>query len=133
MKGRVYVINAADSGLQGRGACRYVAVDGTTGQVAWWSEIPGQQRGTYYSCPVIAVINGERLMITGAADGAVHAFQVRTGKLVWSHLITAQVVNSSPVVDGNLVYISHGEENLDVGDQGRIVCLDASQVTKGEP
>ena len=52
--------------------------------------------GTYYSNPVVAVIDGQRLMITGGADGAMHAFQVRTGKRVWSYHIAAGVDQSVP-------------------------------------
>ena len=72
-------------------------------------------------------------MITGAADGAVHAMQVRTGKSVWSYHCASGVINPSPVVDGNLVYIAHGEENPEGGGLGRVVCLDASKVKAGKP
>ena len=41
-------------------------------------------------------------------------------------------VNCSPVVDGNLVYIGHGEQNAD-GTSGEVFCLDASQIEKGKP
>ena len=116
-----------------RGANRFVAFDGATGKVVWWAEAPGQRVATYYSNPVIAVINGQRLLITGGADGGVHAFQVRTGKRVWSEPISANVVNGSPVVNGNYVYITHGEENPGGGGLGRVMCLDASQVKNGRP
>ena len=72
-------------------------------------------------------------MITGGADGAVHALQVRTGKSVWTYHCASGVINPSPVVDGSLVYISHGEENPEGGGLGRVVCLDASKVTAGKP
>jgi outer membrane protein assembly factor BamB len=126
-------------GDQARGNGRFVAFDGKTGEVVWWSSpteemqaanpgSPVRLRGTYYSNPVIAVINGQRLLITGGADGCVHALKVRTGERVWSYLFAAGVVNPSPVVDGNLVYIGHGEENPEGGPIGRVICLDASQV-----
>jgi hypothetical protein len=38
------------------------------------------------------------------------------------------VVNGSPLVDGNLVYCSHGEENPEGGPIGRVICVDASKV-----
>ena len=43
------------------------------------------------------------------------------------------VIDPWPVVDGSLVYISHGEENPEGGGLGRVVCLDASKVTAGKP
>ena len=52
-----------------RGAGRFVAFDKDTGNVAWWGETPFELHGTYYSNPVVAVINGQRLLISGSADG----------------------------------------------------------------
>ena len=51
-----------------RGANRFVAFDKLTGMPVWWSELPGQMKGTYYSTPVVATINGQRLLITGGAE-----------------------------------------------------------------
>jgi len=116
-----------------RGMNRFTAFDKKTGEVVCWSNPTTEMKGTYYSSPVVATINGQRLLITGAADGAVHALQVRTGKPVWSYMLSKTVINSSPVVDGNYVYISHGEENLDTSEQGRLVCLDAGQIENGQP
>jgi outer membrane protein assembly factor BamB len=122
-------------GNQAIGLNRFFAFDGKTGNVVWTADTPGVLRGTYYSTPVVAVINGERLLISGGADGAVHAFQVRTGKRVWSYHCAVGVINPSPVVDGNLVYIAHGEENPEGASSGlgRVVCLDASKVVNGKP
>jgi outer membrane protein assembly factor BamB len=116
-----------------RGACRFVAFDKDTGKVVWWGETPFELHGTYYSNPVVAVINGERLIISGGADGAIHAFQVRTGKRVWSYKYSAGVINPSPVVVGNYVLCAHGEENPEGGDIGRVICVDASKVKDGRP
>ena len=115
-------------GDHARAASRFVAFDGKTGEVVWWADTPNPIRGTYYSNPVIAVINGQRQLITGGADGYVHGFKVRTGERLWSYRFSAGVVNPSPVVDGNLVYITHGEENPEGGAIGGVVCLDASKV-----
>lgn len=116
-----------------RGAGRFVAFDKDTGAVAWWGETPFDLIGTYYSNPVVAVINGERLIISGGADGGLHAFQVRTGKRVWSYKFAAGVVNPSPVVVGNYVLCAHGEENPEGGEIGRVVCVDGSKVKNGRP
>jgi outer membrane protein assembly factor BamB len=115
-------------GDQARAGNRFVALDGKTGEVVWWAETPFPIRGTYYSNPVIAVVNGQRLLVAGGADGYVHAFKARTGERMWSYRFSAGVVNPSPVVDGNLVFISHGEENPEGGPIGRVICLDMSQV-----
>ena len=122
-------------GDQARGNNRFVAFDAKTGEVVWWSS-PTEDlknpavsfKGTYYSNPVVTTINGQRILITGGADGCVHAMKVRTGERVWSHHFSAGVVNPSIVVDGNLVFACHGEENPEGGPIGRAVCLDASKV-----
>jgi hypothetical protein len=116
-----------------RGGNRFVAFDKKTGEVVWWSETGHQVKDTYYSNPVVAVINGERVLISGGGDGGVHAFQVRTGKKLWSYMFGSGGVNVTPVVSGNHVYISHGEENLTGGERGMLLCLDASKVTNGKP
>src|SRR5262249_7087054 len=123
----------ASWGELARGGNRFVAFDKRTGHVVWWTETQLPPTATYASVPVVAVINDERLFITGGGDGAVHAFKVRTGEKVWSYSFSQGGVNIAPVVDGNFVYIGHGEENPDNNIRGRVVCLDASKVEKGEP
>ncbi|MCE9532142.1 MAG: PQQ-like beta-propeller repeat protein [Planctomycetes bacterium] len=117
------------------GTNRFYAFDASNGKVVWTTEVPNQLRGTYYSNPVVAVINGQRLLISGGADGAFHAFQVRTGKRVWSYSCAVGVINPSPVVDGNFVYVAHGEENPEGASAGlgRVVCVDASKIVNGKP
>jgi outer membrane protein assembly factor BamB len=128
----VGMINAS-WGDQARGSNRYLALDKRTGSPVWWSEPTGQFKGTYYSCAVVAVIGGQRLLITGGADGAVHAIKVRTGEKVWSYPVSVAAINSSPVVAGDRVYITHGEESEGTSTQGRIVCLDASKIQNQQP
>ncbi len=123
----VGVVNAS-WGDQARGSNRFVALDGKTGKVVWWGDTGTPIKGTYYSNPVIAVIGGQRLLIAGGADGGLHAFKVRTGELMWSLPFGTGVINSSPLVSGNLVYCSHGEENPGGGPIGCVVCVDASQI-----
>ena len=59
--------------------------------------------------------------------------QVRTGVKVWGYQFGANVINASPVMEGTYVYCTHGEENPDVGEKGRVICVDAAQVTNGQP
>lgn len=124
------VVGMVNSGWgdQAKGSNRFVALDGKSGEVVWWAEAPGAIKGTYYSSPVVAVVGGQRLLVAGGADGALHAFKVRTGERVWSYRFGAGVINGSPLVDGNLIYCHHGEENPEGGAIGRVVCVDGSQV-----
>jgi outer membrane protein assembly factor BamB len=115
-------------GDQARGANRFIAFDGATGKVVWITDTGLPLKVTYQSNPTVAVIGGQRLLITGGSDGALHAFKLRTGERVWSYVFSAGAVNPSPVVDGNYVYCAHGEENLDTNRIGRVVCVDAGQI-----
>ena len=72
--------------LNTRGGNRLLALDKKTGKVVWWGDTNHQVRDSYYSYPVIANINGERLLISGGGDGGVHAFKMRTGEKVWSYI-----------------------------------------------
>ena len=122
-------------GEQTIGNTRMVAFQKKTGKVIWWGSGNYRVKDTYYATPVVAVLRGQRLILTGGGDGCIHAFQVRTGKKVWSYKLEdgGGAVNVSPVVMGDLVYTGHGEENRGNGTQGRVVCLDASQIADGAP
>ncbi len=109
-----------------RGSHRYVAFDKRDGKIVWWSQPGGQPLDTTYACPVVAVINGQRLLIAPNADGAIHALKVRTGEKVWTFSLSKRGLNVSPVVSGNRVYVGHSEENIDTAQLGRIVCIDAT-------
>lgn len=123
----------ASWGEQARGSNRLIAFDKKSGMPVWWSDLPVTAPATYYSVPVVAVINGERQLITGASDGSIHGLRVRTGELLWNHRLGARAINNAPVVEGTRVYVSHGEENLDTNVQGRVTCLDAGKITNGQP
>ncbi|MBA4188783.1 MAG: hypothetical protein C0467_12360 [Planctomycetaceae bacterium] len=117
-----------------RGTNRYVAFDGKTGEVVWWHDAGFPSKETYCSHPVVAVINGQRLLISGGADGYLHAIKVRTGERVWTYQICGGAANGAPIVDGNYIYATHGDENPDGGPYGRLICLDASKLDKnGKP
>ncbi len=113
------------------GGNRFVAFNKRTGDVVWWSGTGIRVSDTYSSTPVVAVINGERLLISGGFAG-VYAFKIRTGEMAWGYQICHEAVNLTPVVDGSYVYIGHGEEN-DNNTQGSVFCLDASKVENGKP
>ena len=123
----------ASWGQYATGGNRFMAFDKKDGTVVWTSSSVGRPKDTYYSVPVVAVINGERLLISGGADGGVHALRARTGERVWSYIFGSGAVNCSPVVDGNYIYIGHGEDNPDNNKQGRVICLDGSKVKDGKP
>ena len=108
------------------GRHRYFAFDKKTGDVVWISTPGGPPLDTTYSVPVIAEINGKRLLIGGNADGSIYAMKVRTGEKVWGFKLSKRGINSSVVVAGDKIYAAHSEENIDNTALGRVVCIDGT-------
>lgn len=106
---------------------RYLAMDKRTGQVLWWASPGGMPEDTTYSCPIVAVIGGERMLIAGNADGMVYGMRARTGEMLWKFDLSKRGLNVSCVADGDYVYAAHSEENHDNTAMGRVVCIDARQ------
>ena len=106
---------------------RYVAFDKRTGEILWRVTPGGRPRTmTTYSTPVIAVINGRRLLIDGNSDGSIYALKARTGETVWRFELSKLGINTSVVVDGTRVYAAIGQEPVDEAIMGRVVCIDGT-------
>ncbi|MFY9609673.1 MAG: PQQ-binding-like beta-propeller repeat protein [Blastocatellia bacterium] len=105
---------------------RYYAFDKRTGEAVWISTPGGRPFDTTYSTPVVATINGTRLMIAGAGDGTVNALKVATGEPVWSYAVSKRGVNPGVVVKGTTAFVSHPEENLDTTEMGLLAAVDAT-------
>jgi outer membrane protein assembly factor BamB len=104
---------------------RHFAFNKHDGNLIWIST-PGNifKTPNIHSVPFVCEIDGQRLLIAGNSDGFIYAMQVRTGKKVWGFQLSKRGINSSIAVDGYRVYAAHGEENVDSGEMGRIVCID---------
>jgi outer membrane protein assembly factor BamB len=120
----IVAFNNSSFGAHAVGAHRFLAMDKKTGEILWWSAPGGRPEDPTYSNPVVATINGQRLIIAGNADGGLYAIKARTGEKVWSFTASQRGLNSSPVVDGYRVYITHSEENYDSTLMGRVTCID---------
>ena len=113
---------------------RFYALDKRTGETVWLSTPGNAPYDTTYTVPVVTEIDGQRLLITGNGDGGIYAMQISTGLKAWAFPLSKRGINSSVVVDGNIVYASHSEENVDQSTaMGRVVALDGTQVTDGQP
>lgn len=113
---------------------RFYALDKRTGETVWLSTPGAAPFDTTYTVPVVREIEGQRLLFTGNGDGGIYALQASTGRKVWSFPLSKRGINSSVVVEGTIVYASHSEENVDAStSMGRLVALDASRVTDGQP
>ncbi len=106
---------------------RYYGFDKRTGAVVWTSTPGGEVADlNTASNGTVAVIGGRRLYISGNGDGFLYALEARTGRMVWKFELSKRAINSSPVVDGTVVYAGHSEENVDEGTLGRLVAIDAT-------
>ncbi len=114
-------------GNQGPPSHRYVAFDKRTGDVIWWAKPGGAPLDTTYCVPDIAVINGKRMLIAGAADGYVYGMLVRTGETVWSFKLSKRGINPSIVTQDNRVYAMHSEESYTTTEMGSVICIDGSK------
>lgn len=106
---------------------RYFSFDKHTGEVLWVST-PGKMvlDMNTQSGPVVAEVGGRQLLIAGNADGSVYAVDLLTGQPVWSFGLSQVGLNSTALVAGDIVFLSHSEENLDEATMGRVVALKAT-------
>src|SRR5438874_3031617 len=127
--GDLVIVSAAISswGSQANRAHRFIALDKRTGDIVWVASPGGRPYDTAYAAPVIATINGQRLLICGLGDGGVHAIKPQTGEKVWSFVAAKRAINTAVAVSGSTVIVSHGDENLDTSELGLIAAIDGSQ------
>jgi outer membrane protein assembly factor BamB len=127
--GDLVIVSAAVSnwGTNANRSHRFIAMDKRTGEVVYVANPGGRPYDTAYASPLIATINGTRLLIAGLGDGAVHAIKPQTGQKVWSYVAAKRAINTGVVVKDNTVIVSHGDENLDINELGLIAAIDGSQ------
>jgi outer membrane protein assembly factor BamB len=113
-------------GQHGRGAHRFMAFDKKSGQTVYVSAPGGRPYDTTYAPPIIANVNGTRLLIQGGSDGAVYAIKPQTGEPVWRYEISKRGINTGVVVKGTTAILTHSEENLESNEMGMMVAVDAT-------
>ncbi|HEU4768269.1 MAG TPA: PQQ-binding-like beta-propeller repeat protein [Pyrinomonadaceae bacterium] len=113
-------------GQHGRGGHRFMAFDKKTGETMWVSSPGARPYDTTYAPPIIANINGTRLLMQGASDGFVHAIKPQTGEPVWKIEVSKRGLNTGVVVRGTTAILTHSEENLDSSEMGMMIAVDAT-------
>ena len=113
-------------GQHGRGNHRFIAFDKKTGETMWVSAPGSRPYDTTYAPPIIATVNGMRLLIQGTSDGFVHAIKPQTGEPVWRYEISKRGINTGVVVRGTTAILTHSEENLASNEMGMMVAVDAT-------
>ncbi|MCO6439298.1 MAG: PQQ-binding-like beta-propeller repeat protein [Phycisphaerae bacterium] len=110
-------------GDQAKPLHRYFAFHRRTGELRWVSSHGEQPLDTTYATPVVSVIQGLRTLVAPGADGRVYGLKARTSEPLWWFNLSKRGLNASAVVEGNYVYVSHSEENIDNSVMGRVVCI----------
>ncbi len=120
-------INTSWGDMAGPPSMRYWAFDKRTGEVLFAAKpSPRTRDANTQSTPVVAVVDGERLLIGASSDGSVYAVRARTGEKLWGFQVSKVSLNAGLATDGKLVFTSHSEENLDTPTMGRMVAIDAT-------
>ncbi|MGD9722038.1 MAG: PQQ-binding-like beta-propeller repeat protein [Pirellulales bacterium] len=106
---------------------RLLAFNKENGELVWINGTRPLPEDTTYSSPVTTVLNGQAALVFGSGDGAVHAWQPRTGNEIWQFVLSPRGLNLSPIVDGNHVFMAQAEENVGTNKMGTIVGIDGSK------
>ncbi len=101
-----------------RPAHRFLGMNKATGEVRWMNGTKELPEDTTYSTPSLALIDGQAALVFGSSDGSIWNFQPRTGRPIWNFKLSRRGINTPPLVDGDTVYISQSEENLDNTSMG---------------
>ena len=127
--GNLVIVSAAVSnwGTSANRSHRFIALDKSTGDVVYVASPGGRPYDTAYASPLIATIDGMRLLIAGLGDGAVHAIKPQTGEKVWSYVAAKRAINTGVVVKNSTVLVSHGDENTEGNTLGLLAAIDGAQ------
>lgn len=127
IEGDLVIISGITTGWgeMARPAHRFMAFDKRSGQPVWISSPGGRPFDTTYSPPVVADVDGTRLLMAGGGDGTIHAIKVWTGEPVWKYVISKRGVNTGVALNGTTAIVTHSEENYDTSEMGLIAAIDA--------
>ncbi len=107
---------------------RLFCFDKRTGDLIWVSTPGGPPMDlNTQSTPVVAVVEGQKLVLFGTADGFVYAVNAHTGEKVWGFQVSKLALNTTVLYDPatSTVFAAHSEENPDGGPLGRVVAWNA--------
>ena len=111
------------TGLMAKPAHRFMAFDKASGQMVWFNGTRLIPYDTTYSTPTLTRLGGQWAMVFGSGDGQVWAMQPRTGQPIWHFPLSRRGLNVSPLVDGDMIYMSHSEENIKGTRMGALVAF----------
>ncbi len=125
IEGDLVVVHVATSnwGPMGPTRDRFYAFDKADGTSVWSCTPGGPPKDGSFSFPVVADVEGRRVLYAGLAGGHLVCVDVRTGQPLWRFQMSIGGMSSSPLLFGDTVIAIHGKENVDDSTIGRMVAL----------
>lgn len=114
-------------GEQARPNHRIFGLNKKTGDVHWFVGTRNSPEDTTYSSPVLGVFNGQKAVVLGCGDGGLWAFQPRTGKTIFQYDFSKRGLSTTPLIDGDVIYMGHSEENIVGTTMGAIAAIDGTK------
>jgi len=99
-----------------------IAVDQKDGRVAWRVERPDMTRG--FATPVVYQPKGGGLQVLIAGTNRFIAYDVESGKEVWSVRGLTWQIKPTPIVDGDIAYVLGWAGGSDQGNQEQVPAYD---------
>jgi outer membrane protein assembly factor BamB len=96
----------ANWGGNGPAADRFYAFDKNTGELVWSSTPGAQPKDNSFSHPVLAWLDGRRVLYSATGDGGVVCVNARTGDPIWRVPLTKAGINAGVLVHNNDKVIS---------------------------
>jgi outer membrane protein assembly factor BamB len=111
-------------GADGPAADRFYGFDKITGELVW-SVMPGESppKDSSFSTPVFETRGGKRVFYAGTGCGNIVCVNAYNGKALWRYKMSKGGVNSTPLIYKNMIIMTHGEENVDTSDKGRLIAI----------
>src|SRR5437667_2205132 len=91
----------ANWGAHGPGGDRFYAFDKKTGELVWASAPGDRPTDNSFSLPVLAWLDGRRVLYASAGDGSIVCVNARTGDPVWRIPLFKAGINSSVLLHNN--------------------------------
>ena len=111
-------------GADGPARDRFFAFKKKTGELVWSSTPGTPPKDSSFSSPVIASINGKRVLYAGTGCGNLVGINALTGDPLWRYHFSYGGVNSSILLHNNDKLIAiHGKENIDTTEVGRMAAI----------
>src|SRR5687768_10212203 len=114
-----------------------IALDKTTGKLVWEDNSVGEKiLHGQWSSPAVGQVGDTMQVVIGQGDGYVRGYEAKSGKKLWEFDLnpkdsvwpkTRNEVISTPVIQGNVVYIANGQDPEHGEGVGHLYAIDATK------